>query len=65
MRPCLLVVLPTMGGKKRDWDAVNWMQGRDIFSHSFGRLDSREAGLGIVTARFMGGGKSTSVHLFF
>jgi hypothetical protein len=60
-----LVVLPTMGEKKkRDLDAVNWMQGRDIFSHSFGRLDSREAGLGIVTARFMEG-KGTSVHLFF
>ena len=58
-----LVVLPTME-KKRDSDAVNWMQDRDIFSHSSGRLNSREAGLGIVTARFMEG-KSTSVHLFF
>lgn len=54
----------TDSGKKRDSDAVNWMQDRDISSHSSGRLDSREAGLGIVTARCIKG-KNTSVHLFF
>jgi hypothetical protein len=52
------------GKKKRDSDAVNWMQDRDISSHSSGRLDSREARLGIVTARFMMG-KNTSIRLFF
>jgi hypothetical protein len=44
-----------MGEKKRDLDAVNWMQDQDIFSHSFGSLDTREGRLGIVTARFMEG----------
>jgi len=60
-----LVMLPTMERKKKkqDSDAVNWMQDRDVFSHYFRRLDTREARLGIVTARVMEG-NSTSVHLF-
>jgi hypothetical protein len=53
----------TDNGTKRDLDAVNWIQDRDI-SHSSGRLGSREARLGIVSSRFVKG-KSTSVHLFF